>query len=311
MHNVFSSNGCTNFEGVFTDSKRSLNLHQDSDKWRRYERRRVPELKVPKVPQFLERWDNIAYVGDKISLDLGRLIDRLENATGRRYHPHPYPVLDELYTAYDDLFASVAASIHACDRYLKWCMPPNPSGCTGRCRSYYASLVNPATGLRSDPRTPTTLEDLCEQIQRVRTKIAVVDACWAETVRRMCYGLDVDLQMWCALDWVLLGKSIVFPWSRDSHRRLLQRELLPIMEENARLNLARFGQLYESLESDIKQIESARVGAPDVDLQLSPAQTIPAVLNLCHAVRCLLSDYRFLLRSRMNHTYPLQIFVGH
>jgi hypothetical protein len=73
------------------------------------------------------------------------------------------------------------------------------------------------------------------------------------------------------------------------------------MEGNGHLHLARLGQLYESLEGDVKRLESMRVGAPDIDLQLSPAQTIPAVLKLCHGVRYLLSDYRFWLSPRMNH----------
>ncbi|KAF7352238.1 hypothetical protein MVEN_01187200 [Mycena venus] len=213
-------------------------------------------------PELLQRWDNIAYACEELYLDFEGLMKHLNRAKSRREGDlHPYPVLEDLRSAYVKFFDSVEASSEAFNKY---------------CRHEWIP-VNANTGLRGDLSTPSTLEDLYKQNKRVRESLSALGACWEETGNTIQFQLGVDWQRlsW-GVKWIIHAESVICTEAPDLQRLALLADV-PVIVSNVRWHLDRFDQLYEFLGGDVERIESVRVGALGVDLLSDP--TVPEIVR--------------------------------
>ncbi|KAJ7196129.1 hypothetical protein GGX14DRAFT_674013 [Mycena pura] len=107
---------------------------------------------------------------------------------------------------------------------------------------------------KGDPDRGIALQKVHEQSGKLRASIASTAECWKKTGHLFRYELASNLPMLRGHEWVLCAELFVFPDRQDSQRYTLHADL-PAIVTNARWHLARFGQLLESLEDTMKQIE--------------------------------------------------------
>ncbi|KAJ7202810.1 hypothetical protein GGX14DRAFT_399184 [Mycena pura] len=245
--------------------------------------RSKPELKAAEVTDLVKLLDNIAYAGDEVFVDFEGLYKRLRD-TSNDY----LELLQDLDSAYALLIERVVPTVSACDIYLNFC----------RCALDPTLTPLSRTGaLYTNPDRGIALQKVHEQTGKLRASIASTAECWKKTGHLLRYELASNLPMLRGLEWVLRAELFIFPNRRDSQRYTLHADLSAHVT-NARWHLAKFGQLLESLEDTMKQIES---GFESGESNETVRQTIHANAPLVN-IMVLFASFRFSLLHRPSPT---------
>ncbi|KAJ6560236.1 hypothetical protein B0H19DRAFT_1146874 [Mycena capillaripes] len=224
-----------------------------------------PEIEQSKAPQLLKLLDKIAAATHDIFLDFTGVFDRVSTVS------NPHPVLDDLREVYIDLLNAGMAMSRACNRYMACCIP------------VFTSAIGVDRRIKN-PDPDAALKNFDEQYGKMRQSISRAERCWDKTVRVILNALAKDLRMPSGLDWVLRVESVVFPWFYVS-RCVALCDCLPALMKDARGHLATFGELHESLQAFVMEVDSARVNAPDdtVFYAIREARSIPKIISLFRA----------------------------